>query len=141
MLALFLAAAAAGSGNDGGYHPSIVPHAKALYDMAVTHPSPNPIADRVALFNGLRSHAHRRGNQLAKGRVGASLPPLMDERAPAHAQLRHRRAPPPPSTTGVIKPADFGADPTGRADSTQAMAAAVAALLRLGFARNRSALS
>jgi hypothetical protein len=54
---------------------------------------------------------------------------------------RRERAPPPPTPSGIIRPTDFGADPTGRTDSTVAMQAAMAALLQLGSSRNRSTLS
>ena len=59
---------------------------------------------------------------------------------PAHLVQRATSSPAPPGIEGVINPVAFGADPTGRKDSTQAMYKAVAALLQLGQ-RSRSTLS
>eukprot|EP00040_Diaphanoeca_grandis_P016284 m.83959 g.83959 ORF g.83959 m.83959 type:complete len:720 (-) comp25691_c0_seq1:48-2207(-) len=141
-------------GDDGGLtsHPALVPHARALSEIAVTSRGVEHLDDRVHLWDGLRSKAALRGNKLAGGRVGSVLPftgGAHDHAIPAHVQRRLSNTPLPSSTSsstpapsnGVINPCDYGADPTGRTDSTTAILASVTALLQLGSSRNRSTLS
>jgi hypothetical protein len=146
-------------------HPALEPHAREL--TLIASKSPNPVGDRVRLWSALRSLAHQRGGQLSDPTITPvarlPTPSVTTSVLPAHIELRRQascvgapcasmhshdedagarrrreRAPPP---SGVIRPADFGADPSGRTDSTVAMQAAMAALLQLGSSRNRSTLS
>ena len=141
-------------------HPALKTHTRDLTTIASK--SLNPVGDRVQLWAALRSHAYRRGSTLldpVNDPITRLLsPPMATSVLPAHIALRRqascvgaqtehradtlsdsRRA--QPTASGIIRPTDFGADPSGRTDSTVAMQAAMAALLQLGSSRNRSTLS
>jgi len=131
-------------GAHGTVHPALEGHARALSQLAATGRPEHAVSGRARLWADLQRTARHRGSAAAAvdGSCGAGAPP--SHSPPVHIQRRmlsaasHAPTPPP---GGVIDPQAYGADPTGRRDSSAAFAAAVADLLSLGTSRSRSTLS
>ena len=128
LAALQLALALLAPGTDqltlGQPHPALAHHSRALSQIAAVGSPQDAVADRQRLWGSLRSHAYRRGRRAAVDEgaiVGAGT--AASQGLPAHVSTRVRSSSPgdaPPGSAGVINPIAFGADPTGRKDSTQA---------------------